>query len=109
MLKLFDALFGSTHTARTFEMERFGNNTNGQNAGFLGGTCNDRGCTGTRTTAHTGGDEYHVAAFKLGLNVFDGFFGGGTTGIRSCACTKTLGNLAAKLHLARGFALGQGL
>jgi hypothetical protein len=74
-LKLFDAAVGNAHPARTFELERLGNNTNGQDALLARCTGNHRSCTGAGTTAHTGRDEHHVRSRQMIVDLIDHFFG----------------------------------
>ena len=46
-----------------------------QDIHFAGGASNDRCCSCTRTTTHTGSDEQHLAVVgQIVLDLFDGFF-----------------------------------
>ena len=45
----------------TLEFERLGYHSDGQNTKFFGYFSNYGCCTGTRATAHTGSDKYHVS------------------------------------------------
>ena len=58
-----------------FPTERDGDDTDGQYIHFLGSLRDDGGGTCTRTTAHTGSDEYHFSTVVQHVfNVFDTFF-----------------------------------
>ena len=75
LLHLFDAIEGLVDLAVAFETEGDGDDTNGQDAELLGDAGNDRGCTGTGTTAHTSCDKGHAGAIvEHALDVFKTLF-----------------------------------
>src|SRR6202022_705968 len=60
-LQVADALFSRLLAAQTLETERLGDGPDRQRAGFSGYLGDDRRSSGSRATAHAGGDEHHVA------------------------------------------------
>lgn len=97
LLQFLDALFGKTHAATAFEMERLGNDADRQDALVAGSLCNDRCSTGARTTTHAGSDEAHVGAVQVIDDLIDAFFSGGASDFRLGTGTETLGDVDAEL------------
>ncbi len=108
-MQRLNAIFGLFHPLAAFELERLGHNTHGQNTQFTGGLCDDRGRTGTGTTAHPSRDKAHMRPGQVINDLFNAFFGCGGTNAGAGARTQTFGNFHAQLHAAFGFALLQGL
>ncbi len=59
--------------------------------------------------AHAGGDEGHVAADEMGLDVGHGLLGRGRADLRLGAGTETFGDVGAHLNAALGGRAHQGL
>ena len=70
-----NAFLCDRRTCVTFEAERLGHHSDGENAKFAGNVCHHRSSTRTRTTAHTGGHEHHVGARHGSPDVVQVFFG----------------------------------
>ena len=79
--------------------ERDSDDADSQDVHFFGGLCNDRRCTCTCATAHSGSDEYHFSTVvQHGLDVFDALFGCLAGTGRTVSGSQTL---FAKLQLHR--------
>ena len=66
--KLFDGGFGRFETFAAFELERFGNDADGQNTFGFGQLGNDRRGTRTGTAAHAGGKKDHIGeSLRVGI------------------------------------------
>ena len=109
LLQLFDALFGQTHAASTFKMERLGNNADRQDALVAGSLCNDRSRTGARAAAHAGGDEAHVGAVQVVDDFIDALFGSSAADFRLRSGAETFGDVDAELDHPVGLRHRQGL
>ena len=57
--------FGQPHAVRAFELERLGDDADGQDAALARGAGDDRRRAGAGAAAHAGGDEHHVGAVEL--------------------------------------------
>ena len=107
--KLFDGGFGRFETFAAFELERFGNDADGQNAFGFGQLGNDRCGTRTGTAAHAGGNKDHIGAFKFFFYFFLGFFGGQLTDFRTGSGAETLCGFKAELDFAAGRGMSESL
>ena len=97
--------FGEPHAALAFEVERLGDDTDGQDAEFARRARDHRRRAGAGAAAHAGGDEHHVRAGEMIADFVDHFFGGGAADFRLRARAETFGDLHA--HLDDAFGLGQ--
>ena len=109
LLQCFHTVFGLTHALDAFKLEGLGHDAHGQNAQFPCSLRNDRCGTCSGATAHTGGDETHVAASQMINDLFDAFFGSSGTHCRPRARAQTFGNLHTHLDLRLGQRLLQRL
>ena len=73
--QIADALFRLGHAASAFKFKRLCHNAYGEHAQIPGHTGYHRRCPGTRTAAHTGGDEHHIGAAHGRCNGIPAFFG----------------------------------
>ncbi len=83
-LQLVDAAFSAARkTARALELERLGDDADGQDA-FPRATHarSTRRRASAGAAAHAGGDEHHVAADEMGLDVGHRLFGRGSADFR---------------------------
>ena len=78
-------------------MERLSNNANGENAHFACDTRDHGRSASACATAHTSGNERHVATVQFAGDQLHRFFGRMTADIGSSASAKALGRIAAKL------------
>ena len=69
------ALVSQRHAAGAFETERLCHDSDGEDSHLLRGACNDRRCAGSGAATHASGDEDHVGAFEIHLDLVDRFFG----------------------------------
>ena len=108
-LQLLDAGLGGAQAPRALELERLGDDADGQDAFLAGGARDHRRGAGAGAAAHAGGDEHHVAADEMGLDVGHGLFGGGgaNLGLRSGA--EAFGDVGPHLDAALGGRARQGL
>ena len=93
---------GRAHAPLAFELERLGHDADGEDA-FLARGAGDDGCgTGAGAAAHAGGDEGHVAAGEMRLDVGHGLFGGGRADVGLGAGAEAFGDMGAHLDAALG-------
>src|SRR5690606_39200558 len=89
--KFSDALLGHAHALGALEGKRLGDDTDGEDAQFLGYLGHNRAGTGTRTATHAGGTEHHVGAVECRADFLASSVGSGTpllrlsTGSQPCA------------------------
>src|SRR4029078_6607750 len=102
LLKLLQARFGRTGTARAFERERLGAHADGEYALVARGLGDDRSSARTGPAAHAGGDEAHVRAVERGNDLVDRLFGGRAADLGPRASAEALGDLQTKLDPAIG-------
>ena len=76
-LEFGQARIGRLHAAIAFELERLGDDADGQDAHFLGDARDHRRGAGAGAAAHAGGDEQHVRAVDRLADAVDRFFRGG--------------------------------
>ena len=108
-LQLVDAALGRAQAPRTFELERLGDDADGQDAFLARGARDDGGSPGSGAAAHAGGDERHVAADEMGLDVGHGLFRGSGANFRLRSGTETFGDIRAHLNAAFGARARQSL
>ena len=90
------------------ELEGYGDHTHGEHPRLLGYTSHDGSGTGTRTTTHTGGDEYHLrTVLELLAYVLDILLCSLASHIGVIASTETLGRVATNLQFDGNLRLGQ--
>ena len=108
-LQLGDAAFGDAHAPLAFEMERLGDDADGEDAGLLRGPGDHRCGAGAGAAAHAGGDEHHVRAGQMIANFVDHFLrcGAADVGLRTGA--EPFGHLHAHLDDALGLRHGERL
>ena len=102
VLQFLDAFLGQGGPVASFELERLGHNANSQDALFARCAGDDRCGPGTRATAHTGGDEGHVAALQVIDDLIERLFGSGASDVRACAGTQTIGDIGTQLNATFG-------
>ena len=89
-----DAGFGEPHPALAFEMERLGDDADGEDAEFAGRARHHRRGAGAGAAAHAGGDEHHVGAGQVIADLVDHLLGGGAADIGLRAGAEAFGRLA---------------
>ena len=109
LLQLGDAGLGDLHAAPALEMERLGDDADGENAHFARHPCDDRRCAGAGAAAHAGGDEHHMRAGEVIADLLDRLFGRGLADFGLRAGAEALGHLQAHLDDALGPRGGQRL
>ena len=104
---------GDAHAADALELERLGDDADGEDALLARGPRDDRRGAGAGAAAHAGGDEHHVRAVEVIADLVDRLFGGGAADLRLRAGAETLGDgdahLDEPLGLGRGQRLGVGV
>ena len=95
--------------ARALELERLGDDADGQDAFLAGGARDHRGSAGAGAAAHAGGDERHVAADEMSLDVGHRLLGGGGADLGLRACAESFGDVGSHLNAALGGRARQGL
>src|SRR6185437_15051890 len=101
-LQLEDAGLGEPHAMRALEMERLGNDADGEDPGFARGAGDDRRRTRPGAAAHAGGDEDHVRAFERGHDLLERLLGGDAADFGPRAGTEAARHADAQLDLAVG-------
>ena len=105
LAQLLNTGHGLAGTASAFELERAGDNTDGQRTHFLRDRRHDRSSTGASAAALAGSHEDHIGAlegvFNFGLVVFCG----GLAYLRVSAGTEAAGGLTANVEL--GVCIGE--
>ena len=101
--------FGDLHAAAALEMERLGDDADGQDAHFARGSGDNRRRAGAGAAAHAGGDEDHVRAGEVVADLLERLFGGGLADLRLGARAEPLRHLEAHLDDALGARGGQRL
>lgn len=97
LLQFLDALFGQTHAAAAFEVERLGDDADCQDTLVAGSLCDDGCSTGAGAAAHAGGDEAHVGAVQVIDDLVDAFFSGSAADFRLGTGAETFGDVDAEL------------
>ena len=98
LVQLGDAGLGGAHAALAFEVERLGDDADGEDAHVARGLGDDGGCAGAGAAAHAGGDEHHVGAGEMIADFVDDFLRGGGADIGLRTGAEALGDLGAHLH-----------
>src|SRR5262249_8323464 len=98
-----DACLGKAHTALTFEVEWFGDNTDCEDAELAGDLRDDRSSAGAGAATHARSDKHHMRAGEMIADFVDHFFGGGAANLRLRTGAETLGHLRAHLDDALCF------
>ena len=88
-----DAGFGIAHAALALELERLGDDTDGENAKLTRGLGDDRRRSGAGTAAHAGGNEHHVRAGQVIADRIDRLFRRGAAHFGLRAGAKASGHL----------------
>ena len=109
LVQFGDAGLGGAHAALAFEVERLGDDADGEDAHVARGLGDDGCSAGAGAAAHAGGDEHHVGAGEMVADFVDDFLGGGRADIRLRTGAEALGDLGAHLHDALGLRHGQRL
>ena len=109
LLQLLDAELGRLHAALAFEVERLGDDADGEDALLARGPGDDRRSAGAGAAAHAGGDEAHVRAGEVLDDLVDALLGGGAADLRLRAGAKPFGDLRAELDEPLGLRHGQRL
>ena len=100
---------GDLHAAAALEMERLGDDADGQDAHLARGPGDDGGGAGAGAAAHAGGDEHHVRAGEVIADLLQRLLGGGLADFGLRAGAEALGDLQAHLDDAFGARRGQRL
>ena len=108
-LQLGDAVFGDPHAALALEMERLGDDADGEDADFARRARDDRRRAGAGAAAHAGGDEDHVRAGEVIADLVDHFLRRGAADLGLRAGAEPLGHLHAHLDDALGLRHGERL
>jgi hypothetical protein len=82
LVQFGDAVFGDAHPAHAFEVERLGDDADGEDAGLFRATRDHRRCAGAGAAAHAGGDEHHMRALEVIADLVDRLFGCGAPDFR---------------------------
>ena len=90
--------FSRAHPALAFEVERLGDDADGEDAHIARGLCDDGSSAGAGAAAHAGGDEHHVGAREMIAKLVDDFLRSGGADVRLRSGAQALGNLSAHLH-----------
>ena len=93
---------GDAHAARALELERLGDDADGEDALLAGRAGDDRRGAGAGAAAHAGGDEDHVRAGEVIDDLVDRLLGRGAADLRLRAGAETLGDGDAHLDHALG-------
>ncbi len=101
-LQLLHAGLGEAHAVRAFEMERLGDDADGEDAGLARRPGDDRRGAGAGAAAHAGGDEHHVGAVERLHDLLDRLFGGGAADIGPRAGAEAARRADAELDAALG-------
>ena len=107
LLQLQDAFLGDRHALLAFMRERLGDHGHRQDAEFARDFGDHRRSASAGTTAHAGGDEQQIGAFKHFADAVAIFLGGFTTDARVRAGTETARHFRADLQLQGRTALFQ--
>src|SRR5690606_14658145 len=83
--------------AIAFKIERLGDHANRQDALLASSAGHHGSGTSTGTTTHAGGDEHHVRAGQMIIDLVPAFLGSSPTNFRMRTSAKTFGNTHAKL------------
>ena len=101
--------FGGAHAALAFEVERLGDDADGEDAHVARGLGDDGCGAGAGAAAHAGGDEHHVGAGEMIADFVDDFLGRGRADIGLRTGAEALGDLGAHLHDALRLGHGERL
>ena len=105
-LQFLDAGVGDAHAPGALELERLGDDADGEDAGLARGPRDDRGRPGAGAAAHAGGDEDHVRARQVIGDLVDRLLRRGASDLRLRTGAEALGDGDA--HLDEAFRLGRG-
>ena len=109
LLQLGDALLGRLHAAAALEVERLGDDADGEDA-LLARRRGDHGRrTGAGAAAHAGGDEHHVGAVEQLQDLGQRFLGGLAADLGPRARAQALGDGDAELDAPVGERLAERL
>ena len=98
LLQLEDALLRGLHAAAALEVERLGDDADGEDALLARRRGNDGSRTGAGAATHARGDEHHVGAVEELKDFRQRLFGGLTADLGTCTGAQALGNGDAELH-----------
>ncbi len=101
-LQRIDTGLSSAEPARALELERLGDDADSEDAFLTRGACDHWRRARSRTAPHAGGDEHHVAADEMGLDVGHRLLGGGGAHLGLGTCAKPLGDIGSHLNAALG-------
>src|SRR5690606_20905045 len=88
-VQFIDAILSQTSATIAFEIERFGDHANRQDTLLASGASHHGSSTSTGTATHAGGDEHHVRAGKMIIDLVPAFLGRRATNFGMRACTET--------------------
>ena len=102
LAQLLHAALGQMHAALAFEVERLGDDRDGEDAALARGARDDRGRARSGTAAHAGGNEHHVCAFEKFEDFGLAFLRRRLADFRAGAGAQALGDGLAELDAVRG-------
>ncbi len=100
---------GRLHAALAFEVERLGDDADGEDALLARRAGDDRSCTRAGAAAHAGGDEAHMRVRQVIEDLVDALFRGGAADFRLRAGAEALGDMRAELDEPLGLRHGERL
>src|SRR5690606_21664964 len=106
-LKLFNAELRRAHAALALEVERLGDDANGEDAPLAGSSRDDRRCARSSATTHASGDEAHMRMSQLVEDFVNALFGSSTANLGLGSGTQTFGNIGTELNHLLGLRHGQ--
>ena len=96
-MQLVDAVIGEPRAAVAFEGEGLGHDADRQDALLASGSSDHRRRARTGAAAHARGDEHHVRAGEMIVDLVEAFLGRGTPDFRVRAGTESFGDRDAQL------------
>ncbi len=96
-VQLVDAVLGEPRAAVAFEGERLGDDADGQDTLLARGPRDHGRRAGAGAAAHARGDEHHVRAAQMVVDLVEALFGGGAADFRMRARAEAFGHRDAQL------------
>ena len=109
LTKVFNALFGIFHTFFAFEIERFGNDSDGKDTHFTRDACHDGSSAGARSATHTCGDENEIVVLQNFFDLVDAFLCSLFADGRIGTCAETFRKFRAELDFQLRLTANKGL
>jgi len=108
-VQFVDAVLGEAGTTVTLEREGLGDDANRQDTLFAGGAGHHGSCTGTGAATHSRGDEHHVGAAEVVVDLVVALFRCGAADFRVRTGAEPFGDRDTELDDALCARQGQGL